>query len=319
MKTMQYGLRHYESAQRLWWFVLILLCLALAYPASGGYVKAAARLRPLDLGTIQPELLKSMDFWLQGQWIAAGPLGRVIVFLALSAWYFWVFRALWLALQGLGKWLIGRSLHQVAGELPAPAAADPTRATARPEALLPAEPLRRIARPRVLRILFLAHRRLYLLLSGVSRVLSSEALLQRETRLETIDWQLTASTWGPHRSLVRLLPGLALIQGGWSFYWALQPVLDGRQELQVVPALVVASLIPLVQMIALSVGLALARGLLERLEHYQLARLDGLFFDSLLSRLPLQSSDTLLLLNALERHFQQLHAAVKRLEQKLEP
>ncbi|OIP92409.1 MAG: hypothetical protein AUK55_09525 [Syntrophobacteraceae bacterium CG2_30_61_12] len=315
---MQYGLRHYDTLQRLWQLVLVLSALILAYPASADYIDAAARLQPLKPGKIELDLLKSMDFWRQCQWMAVGPLGRVIVFLTLSAYYFWVLRALWLIIQWLGGWLVSRSLNGATGSLSAAAAGEPPRAAMRSEAILPVETLRRIAGPLPLRLLFRAHRRLYVLTSGVTRVLSSEALLQREARLEAMDWQLAHNTWEPYRSLVRILPALAVAQTGLVLYLALQPLLDGRQELQTIPAMVLISLIPVVQMIAFSIGLALARGLLERLEHYQLARLDAIFFDQILSRLPLHSADTLLLLNALDRHFQQLHAAIKRLEQKLE-
>lgn len=314
---MQYGLRHYETSQRLWWFVLILLCLAMAYPASGGYVDAAAGLKPLQLDKVEPEMLKSMDFWNQRQWIAAGPLGRLIVFLALSAWYFLIFRLLWLVAQWVGKWIMAWALKGVVEDLPEPAEGDPPWSAMRPEVLLPNDRLHRIVGPWPLRIVFNAHKRLYLLLAGVSRVLSSEALMQRETRLENIDWQLAGSTWEPYRWILRLLPLLAVAQAGWMFYLALQPVLDGSRELQSVPAIVVISLMPVVQLIALSVGFALAQGLMERLERYYLAKLDALFFDQLLSRLPLQSSDTLLLLSALEKHFQQLKTTLKRLEEKL--
>lgn len=314
---MQYGLRHYETSQRLWWFVLILLCLAVAYPASGGYVELAARLQPPHLEQIKPEILQSLDFWNQRHWIAASPCGRLIVFLALTAWYFLIFRALWLLVQWIGKWLMAWALKNEVEELPESTEAESPGAALRPKMVLPADRLRKIVSPWPLRIVFNAHRRLYLLLNGVSRVLSSEALMQRETRMETIDWQLAGSTWEPYRWILRLLPLLAVAQGAWIFYLSLQPVLDGSRELQSVPGIAVTSLLPVVQMIALSVGLALAQGLLQRLEHYYLAKLDALFFDQLLARLPLQSSDTLLLLNALEKHFQQLKTTLKRLEQKL--
>jgi len=50
------------------------------------------------------------------------------------------------------------------------------------------------------------------------------------------------------------------------------------------------------------------------MEELYLSNLDSLLFDRLLSRLPFQSNDTLIILETLQRQFKELHAALKILE-----
>jgi len=52
-------------------------------------------------------------------------------------------------------------------------------------------------------------------------------------------------------------------------------------------------------------------------ESLYLANLDASFYDQMLSELPIRSSDTLLILQSLQRHFRELQVALKRLELEL--
>lgn len=314
---MQYGLRYYETSQRLWWFVLLLFCFLVAYPASKGYVALSASLPRLQVEGIQIDTFKTLEFWKQKQWISESPLGQVIVYLALVAYYYWLARLAWLVLQWVGKELMHWGLKSALKDAPDQARTGSNWQGADPAVLLNNEALRKVAGPVALRWIFNAHKRLHLLLLGGSRVPSSESLMQRESRLESVDWQLLSGSWEPYKWIVRLLPLLGVAQSGWILYLHLQPVLDGGRELQTIPAVALISLIPVVQVVVAMVALSLAQGLLERLENFYLAKLDALFYDRLLSRLPLQSSDTVLLLKAMEKHFERLHKVLNKLERKL--
>jgi len=56
---------------------------------------------------------------------------------------------------------------------------------------------------------------------------------------------------------------------------------------------------------------------MTRLEGLYLANLDASLFDQMLSELPIRSSDTLLILESLHKHFRDLQAALKHLEVEL--
>ena len=72
------------------------------------------------------------------------------------------------------------------------------------------------------------------------------------------------------------------------------------------------------QLTVLAVLLGLACAFVNRLEHLYLANLDASLYDLLmLSELPIRSSDTLLILESLQKHFHELQVALKRLELEL--
>jgi hypothetical protein len=95
----------------------------------------------------------------------------------------------------------------------------------------------------------------------------------------------------------------------------LQPALSGQKDLQDLLGPILTSLLPLVQLVIATVVLSLASGLLKRFENLYLSSVDGMLYDQFLSRLPFQSSDTLIILEAMERQFRELRALLKRLEQ----
>ena len=68
----------------------------------------------------------------------------------------------------------------------------------------------------------------------------------------------------------------------------------------------------------LAVILGLACAFLTRVENLYLANLDASLYDQMLSELPIRSSDTLLILQSLQRHFRELQVALKRLELELQ-
>lgn len=308
---MTYTLRRYETSQRLWWFLFLLVSLGGGYlirdglmPGPGGPAAGAGTYR-------------TMDFWTRRDWLSQGILGEVIVFLVGTLLFFLLCRALWLLIQFGGKASIGRILEQALRSLPKPSKTNPEWILESPEKLMPAQQLFHRASRSPLRLLSIAHKRLIVLFSGHQESLSAEELTHREHRVETVDWHQISGSWESFRWMTRVLPFLALGQGIWLLYLRLQPILEGSEELADITALIAVCLLPFGQTLVLVIALYLAQGLLSRLEHYYLARLDALFYDQLLSRLPLQSSDTLMVLQAMKKHFQELQQALQRIEQRL--
>jgi hypothetical protein len=56
---------------------------------------------------------------------------------------------------------------------------------------------------------------------------------------------------------------------------------------------------------------------MRRVENLYLANLDASLYDQMLSELPIRSSDTLLILQSLQKHFRELQVTLKRLEDEL--
>jgi hypothetical protein len=67
----------------------------------------------------------------------------------------------------------------------------------------------------------------------------------------------------------------------------------------------------------MAVFFQLAATLLRYFEELYLSNLDSFIYDRLLSRLPLRSKDTVLILETLQQQFRELDAALKRLEDKV--
>lgn len=314
---MEYGIRRYESSQRLWWFSFFLLCLLGGFPASGrlqGWFGHS-----LVDGTLKPkEALQGTDFWLSTPWASQGLLGSAIFYLAGVLVVCLVLRTLWLVLQIVGTFLVAGSLKRYCGavpRMPKPGGSEwllenPTRA-------LRVESLAREASRLPWSLFSLAHKRLRLLVSDGRGIPSSDEMLQREQRLEGVDWQLVGSSWDVFRSIGRALPLLGFVQSAWVFYLWLQLVIDGAQDVGSAAVTGVASLLALVQTVAAAMAFALGSGFLSRLENLYLSRLDGLFYDQLLARVPFHNADTLLILKTLTRHFLDLQERLKRLEQAL--
>ena len=76
-------------------------------------------------------------------------------------------------------------------------------------------------------------------------------------------------------------------------------------------------LLPLIQAAGVAIFFQLALTLLRYFEELYLSNLDSFIYDRLLSRLPLRSNDTVLILETLQRQFRDLQASVKKLEEKI--
>lgn len=310
---MEYGLRRYEAALRLLWFLFFLLCLAVAYPVARGY-----GLDCFGLSTQPGPFLtdfKSTAFWMQCRWLRIPPLGTFTAYIIWVALLFLGGRLAWLLLQLVGK-------HLVSGLL----AANLTKGEGRPrpvhnassadlERSFPSELLFRKVNHLPLQLLFHAFQRLRLMLPNPRGTISSEDMVERERRIVETDWHILWSSWTPYRWLIWLLPLLGLAQAVWLLYSHLQPALSGQKDLQDLLGPVMTSLLPLVQLVIAAVVLSLASGLLKRFENLYLSSVDGMLYDQFLSRLPFQSSDTLIILEAMERQFRELRSLLKRFEQ----
>jgi hypothetical protein len=309
---MEYGLRRYEAAQRLLWFAFFIICLVVAYPAS--MLFSNGDMRSSSSASFQPEALRSADFWTRMNWTQQEPFGKVVVYLLCVASIFVVGRFIWLAVQFAGKRLVRSLLAESFGRTPRRSAIPLDDSKANLERIFPSQLL--LARmDRVpLRILFHPFQRLRMMLSSPDRTPSSEGLIEKERRIVETDWQIFSSSWTPFRWLVWSLPVVALAQSGWMLFQRMQPALSGQREVLDVLGPMLSSLLPLVQIIVIAVFFSLISGLVRRVEDLYLSNVDSLFYDQFLSRLPFQSSDTLILLEAMQRQFQEVNSALKRVE-----
>ena len=76
-------------------------------------------------------------------------------------------------------------------------------------------------------------------------------------------------------------------------------------------------LLPLIQAAGMAIFFQLALTLLRYFEELYLSNLDSFIYDRLLSRLPLRSNDTVLILETLQGQFRDLQASLKKLEEKI--
>jgi hypothetical protein len=309
---MEYGLRRYEATNRLLWFVFFLLCLGLAYPAAQTYGRG-------DAGTFlcaafHPEVLKSSAFWLRLHWAEAAPFGWTIAFMFWAAIFFLFGKLLWLLVQFTGKFLAAQTLVKTLRaheSIPKPPADE---AASTPERFFPAALLLQRVDQLLPQLLFHPFKRLKLLLSKPQGMLSSEGLIEKERRISDTDWEILRGSWTPLRWLLWLLPILGATQAAWITYNLLSPAFYGQAELQTVVGAVPMSLLPLFQIVAATVVFRITGLLLKRFEDLYLSNVDSLFYDQLLSKLPFQSGDTVIILDALQRHFREIQISLRKLE-----
>jgi hypothetical protein len=350
---MEYGLRRYEAIQRLWWLLFLMLCLVITN-YSNTYApisKTAIQLKDLknidfwtglqgiritlpsgdspkggkldqdisrsdvrrppaqeskNLGLPQPDNAQK-DLLL---------LINVILFLIRAGVIFLELKLVWLCIQFCGKYL----LQFVMGEnvtQPGPFRFDVTKTS--PEAISPRHLL--VARIKRIPLSFVLHPflRLRLMLSGSQKNVSSEELLEKERRIVETDWQILNSSWGPFRWLFWIIPLLGLVQSAWflvlQFHIASSSQKEIIDQVQSMPYL----LLPLVQAAGIAIFFKIAASVLGRLEDLYLSNLDAFVYDRLLSKLPLGSNDTVLILESLQSQFKDLHAAIRRLERLIDP
>lgn len=341
---MEYGLRRYEAARRLSWFVFFLLCLALASSAADWYEAnhvqltqsiqptapppqtertgpaPATREKASATPALRPEELKSLSFWTRCHWLGLQPLGRALTWLSSVAVLFLAGRLLWLLTQFVGEVLVKRVLTKTIRPLASRRNPMTEKLPPTAEQVFPAERLMSKVNLLPLQLIFHPYQRLKLLLvKKPQSTLSSEELMEKERRIVETDWQVLYQSWSPFRWLLWLLPVLALAQTCWMLYVYLQPALTGQKEIQEILGHVLQSLVPLVQVILFAIVLKLVSSLLRRVEDLYLSNVDAMLYDQFICQLPFQSSDTVIVLEALQRHFNEIHAALRRLERSLHP
>jgi hypothetical protein len=244
-----------------------------------------------------------------------GPLGKVLAYLAWVAILFILTRFLWLVAQFIGKGSLLRSLREMMSSLKSRQTAKPwdstTDAQKKPYAGF-ALMVSRLNHPS--RFLLHAFRRAQYTLSSTPGIPFTDGLLERQQRLSDMDRQIFKSSWAAFRWILRLLPILAALQSFWLIYSETQLFLGKQSEFEQFANAFWPAMLPLVQLTVLAVFLGLAHAFLNRLEGLYLANLDASLYDQILSELPIRSSDTLLILNSLQKHFRELQVTLKRLE-----
>lgn len=313
---MEYGLRRYEAIQRLLWFLFFLICLGCAYVVMPP-PPAASKLVSITR-SFQPEILKSIDFWLDWRWIRMEPLGNLMTYLVWVAFVFLGGRLFGLIVQYGGNFYVRSLLAANIGKPePNTRSPGPPSFSRKSEITLPVQLLMKKTNNIFLQIVFHPLRRLRVLLTNPQTTFSGEGLAEKERRLAETDWEILWSSWTPFRWLLRFLPMVGIVQTVWLLQLHIQPTVLGQKELQDLFGIAFNSLLPLFQAIFLTVVLSLSSGLLKRLESLYLSGVDALFYDRFLTKLPFQSSDTPILLETLQSNFQALHTTLQRLEEAL--
>jgi len=309
---MDHGLTQYEARERLLWFLFLLVCLLMAFPAVWIHLAGVPR-TPVIATT--SEALKSCAYWSQRHWMHVGPLGKAMAYLSWVAILFILARFFWLMAQFIGKSFLLRSLRELMSSLKSRQTAKSWDSTTEVQkkaytgfALL----VSRLNHP--LRFLLHAFRRAQYTLSAAPGMPFTDGLRDRQQRLSAVDRQIFKSSWTAFRWILRLLPILAVLQSFWLIYSETQLFLGKESELEQFANAFWPAMLPLVQLTALAVFLGLAFAFLHRLENLYLANLDASLYDQMLSELPIRSSDTLLILESLQKHFRELQAALNRLE-----
>ena len=313
---MDHGLAQYEARERLLWFLFLLACLLIACPFLWVHLAGVPRTPAIPTTS---EALKTYGFWSQRHWMHVGPLGKVMAYLAWVAILFILLRFAWLIAQFVGKRSLLGSLREMifamknrqASKL-SDSATDVQKKPYAGFALMVA----RLNHP--MRLLFHAFRRAQYTLSSTAGMPFTDGLLERQQRLSEMDRQIFKSSWTPFRWILRLLPILAALQSFWLIYSETQLFLGKHSELEQFADAFWPAILPLVQLTVLAVILGLACAFLTRVENLYLANLDASLYDQMLSELPIRSSDTLLILQSLQRHFRELQVALKRLELELQ-
>jgi hypothetical protein len=240
-------------------------------------------------------------------------LGRLVVFLVQVGVIFLAGKLLWLLLQFVGKLIVRQILVGSAPPVPQLIKPDLTMAV-NPENMFPRQLITRKVNRFPAGFLLHSIQRLKLLLAGSRPTLSSEDLAEKERRIVETDWQVLSSSWTPFNWLLWIVPALALVQTSWLIVVHFEHAATVQKEFMDVFHSVPSALFPLGQALGLVIFFRIACGLLRRMEDLYLSGLDALLYDRLLSRLPFQSGDTPVLLDVLQRQFQQISAALRRLE-----
>lgn len=245
-------------------------------------------------------------------------LGRTEIFLIRAGVIFILGRLIWLLVQYFGRYLL-KCLLEDCIKSPGPIKQEFGRGPVNPELLFPKQLLIRTMQRIPLNFIFHPFMRLKLILSGQHNSVSSEDLLEKERRIVDTDWSILYRSWGPFRWMLWLLPALALVQTAWLFFLQIHGTTISQKEILDTVQTIPNALLPLVQAAGLVVFFKLVSGLLARMEDLYLSNLDSLIYDRLLSRLPFQSNDTLIILDTLQRQFHEIREALKNMERPAAP
>jgi hypothetical protein len=312
---MDHGLTQYEPRERLLWFLFLLLCLLVALPVAWIHLTRVPH-SPLVATTL--EALKSYGFWSQRHWVHVGPLGKILAYLAWVAILFILIRFLWLIAQFIGKSSLLSKLGEMMSSLKNRQTTKPWDSTTEVQKKPYAGYALMVSRLNTpMRFLLHAFRRAQYTLSSGPSMPFTDGLIERQQRLSDMDRQLFKSSWTAFRWILRLLPVLAALQSFWLIYSETQLFLGKQSELEQFANAFWPAMLPLVQLTILAVFLGLASAFMSRVEGLYLANLDASLYDQMFSELPIRSSDTLLILESLQKHFRELQAALKRLELEL--
>lgn len=308
---MDHGLSQFEARERFIWFLFWVLCLLMALPAVWIHLAVVPR-TPVMATT--SETIKTYGFWAQRHWMHIGPLGKVLAYLAWVAVLFIVIRFLWLIAQFMGKRSLLSSLHEGIASMKRRQTSKLSDSTNdlrnKPYAGFGLM-VSRLNHPS--RFLFHAFRRAQNTLPSTAGMPFTDGLIERQLRLSNMDQRMFKSSWTAFRWIVRLLPVLAALQSFWLIY-SVTPLFLGKQdELEQFAYAFCSAMLPLVQLTVLAVFVGLASAFLSRMESLYLANLDTSLFDHMVSELPIRSSDTLLILQSLQKHFLELQDTLKNL------
>ncbi|HIJ68117.1 MAG TPA: hypothetical protein HPP81_05035 [Deltaproteobacteria bacterium] len=253
----------------------------------------------------------------------------MLLFIIRAGIIFLELRLLWLVVQYAGRYLLQLFMSETKDH--GPRNSEQTSLSA---SLLLADRIRRNPLSYVLHPFM----RLRLMLSGFQKNGSSEELFEKERRAVEADWRILYGSWGPYRCLFWVLPILGLAQTALlliaqfnvaSSGFALLPqkeVLEAAKPMAnftaqkeildtIKPALNL--LLPLIQAAGMAIFFQLAATLLWYFEELYLSNLDAFIYDRLLSKLPMRSTDTIVILETLQQQFQDLNAAIRGIEDKL--
>ncbi|MCE5333041.1 MAG: hypothetical protein LLG06_00470 [Desulfobacteraceae bacterium] len=355
---MEYGLRRYEAIQRLWWFLFIIICLVAANFSSSFSQTALTNpqlrdLRNLDfwmglhgirmaplppdaagkdkLGSVDPSF--KPDAKKPPAKVGVKPpvgssteiedtqkdlqlLTKVLIYLIRIGLLFLELKLLWLLIQYIARYALQATM---AGSVENRQPLKSDIARTNPSLLFPRQALMNRINRVPLNFFLHPFLRMRLMLSGFQDNVSSEELFEKERRIVESDWQILYSSWGPFRWLFWMLPVLGLAQTAGLLYFQFHSATISQKEILDTIQTMPTALLPLIQAAGIVVFFKIAAALLRRIEELYLSNLDAFIYDRLLSRLPLQSKDTLLVLQTLQREFNELKTALIKLEEKLLP
>ncbi len=261
-------------------------------------------------------------------------ISHMLLFFIRAGIIFLELRLLWLLIQYAGRLL----LQLFMSEIKQPGVLKREQARTGSDPLFPIQVL--AARIRRNPMSFILHPfiRLRLMFSGSNNNLSSEELFEKERRVVEADWRILDGSWGPYRCLFWILPILGLAQTVMLLVAQFSAASSGlagvppREALESAKPLLNLSaqkeildsikptfnlLLPLIQAAGMAVFFQLASSLLRNFEDLYLSSLDAFMYDQVLSKLPLRSNDTVLILEMLQQQFREVNAAIKRLESKV--